>query len=415
MTTYRKLAGKLLWSFAGNREGNVAMMFGLGAFAILGASAIAFDYSAATDRQTKMHAALDAAVLNAAKRAPELSDDELRAIINRQVKSRLIGDGLRDLDVRVSIDRANSTLTGEVTGNVPMQFAGIVGKQALPLSSASQVNWATQDVEIALVLDNTGSMNESLGGTRKIEALRFAAKSFVNYIKSALGNKPDAAKIAVVPFDTGVRLQPGHRKEAWVHKDTVTQQGDWSGCLYDRDQPHDVMDTFPDSSDAATLFKADPNRAKSSSCLIGPITPLTSNLGSLNAPIDAMLPAGNTNITVGLAWGYHVLTPSEPMTGAAQFGKKVKKYVILMTDGQNTKNRWGGNASAIDSRSREVCSNIKKVGILIYTIGTADANASLLKECASAPDMYFPINSGAELNRAFEGIAAKVSELRLSR
>jgi hypothetical protein len=77
----------------------------------------------------------------------------------------------------------------------------------------------------------------------------------VNYIKSALGNKPDAAKIAVVPFDTGVRLQPGHRKEAWVHKDTVTQQGDWSGCLYDRDQPHDVMDTFPDSSDAATLFQ----------------------------------------------------------------------------------------------------------------------------------------------------------------
>ena len=32
----------------------------------------------------------------------------------------------------------------------------------------------------------------------------------------------------------------------------------------------------------------------------------------LNAKIDAMTPAGNTNVTIGLTWGFQVLSPNEP-------------------------------------------------------------------------------------------------------
>ena len=40
----------------------------------------------------------------------------------------------------------------------------------------------------------------------------------------------------------------------------------------------------------------------------------TTGFTNLNSKIDAMNPAGNTNVTIGLVWGWHALTKSEPLT-----------------------------------------------------------------------------------------------------
>jgi hypothetical protein len=313
-----------------------------------------------------------------------------------------------------SVDQAASRVDAKASVAVPTTLTSLLGVASMPVAVASRGTWATPDLEIALVLDNTGSMGETLGGTRKIDSLKTAAQNFIKFMQGLVGNKPGGIKIGVVPFDTDVHIDNQLQSSFWVYKDIFSQWGGWSGCIYDRDQPNDVLNTTPVAGNAATLFQADPSRTTGALCGLAPIMPLTNNLGVLDAPIGGMTAAGYTNLTIGLVWGYHILTPGEPITNAAPFGS-VQKFVILMTDGMNTQNRWTTNPVLIDDRTKQVCTNIKNAGIQIYTIGTPDANASLLKDCATSPDMYFGITDGSELDPVFQQIASRISKLRLSR
>jgi Mg-chelatase subunit ChlD len=143
---------------------------------------------------------------------------------------------------------------------------------------------------------------------------------------------------------------------------------------------------------------------------------LTSSMGTVNGALGSMSAAGNTNLTVGLAWGFSMLTPSAPFSGAVPFGTPgVYKSLVFMTDGQNTQNRWSTTASAINARTQAACAAIKAAGIEIYTVGTVDADAALLQSCATDPSMSYPVTTGSEMNAAFVDIASKISRLRLSR
>ena len=45
--------------------------------------------------------------------------------------------------------------------------------------------------------------------------------------------------------------------------------------------------------------------------------PLSYDWTALNAKIDAMTPTGNTNVTIGLAWGFQTYSPVAPFNAAA--------------------------------------------------------------------------------------------------
>ena len=49
--------------------------------------------------------------------------------------------------------------------------------------------------------------------------------------------------------------------------------------------------------------------------------------------------------------------------------------MILLTDGQNTQNRFTTVASQIDARTGTVCDNIKKANIKLYTVRVIEGNA----------------------------------------
>jgi hypothetical protein len=131
-----------------------------------------------------------------------------------------------------------------------------------------------------------------------------------------------------------------------------------------------------------------------------------------------MQSSGATNVTIGLAWGWHSLTPSIPLTEAAAPAEDLSKFMILMTDGDNTQNRWGGNGSSYcaqcDTRTALACTNAKAAGIRIYTIRVIDGNADLLRNCASDPSMYFDVQSASDLNAVFNAIGGQLANLHLS-
>ena len=88
--------------------------------------------------------------------------------------------------------------------------------------------------------------------------------------------------------------------------------------------------------------------------------PLTSDRTALEAKVDTMNPAGMTNVTIGMMWGWHALTPNEPFPQAQIVKPDVDKVMILLTDGLNTANRFTTNSAQIDNRTAAVCDNIKK-------------------------------------------------------
>jgi Flp pilus assembly protein TadG len=183
-------------------------------------------------------------------------------------------------------------------------------------------------------------------------------------------------------------------------------------------------------------------------CPAASIQPLTNTPATLISSINSMRPVGGTNITEGAAWGFRVLSPTDPFPGTP-YSSATSKVLIVMTDGENTiypgSNMnydqyysaygypWNGRlgtvtsnattlAGVMNTRLSAVCNNAKALGITIYTIGvdTADttspaATQTLLTNCATQPSYaYFP-NTTTDLSNAFEAIAKQLAALRLAR
>jgi Mg-chelatase subunit ChlD len=140
---------------------------------------------------------------------------------------------------------------------------------------------------------------------------------------------------------------------------------------------------------------------------------LSEDWTALNARIDAMTPAGNTNVTIGLSWGFQLLSPSEPFNAPAA-APDLDKVIVLMTDGQNTQNRWSSSASSIDARTQKACDNVKAAGIKLYTVRVINGDAALLKGCASKPTMYYDVQNADQLNNVFSSIAQNLANLRIA-
>src|SRR5690606_12214806 len=108
-------------------------------------------------------------------------------------------------------------------------------------------------LEVALVLDNTGSMWSTSGTRTNIRALKDAARDFVNIIYDRV-EEEDQIKIAVVPY--AAMVNPGAAAPGIVNNPYVVNwlgtsyapynpadNTAWWGCVYERPYPHDVYDT----------------------------------------------------------------------------------------------------------------------------------------------------------------------------
>ena len=168
----------------------------------------------------------------------------------------------------------------------------------------------------------------------------------------------------------------------------------------DRDQNNDVNATPRPATAAATKYRAH----QASNCPTA-MMPLSTDWTALNAKIDAMTPTGNTNVTIGLQMAWQTLSPVAPFNAPAP-APDLDKVIILLTDGENTQNRWTSSTSSIDARTEKVCDNVKAANIKLYTVRVIDGNATLLKNCATKPDMYLrraagdPAQQRVQLDRA---------------
>ncbi|MPZ40890.1 MAG: VWA domain-containing protein [Rhizobiales bacterium] len=205
----------------------------------------------------------------------------------------------------------------------------------------------------------------------------------------------------------------------------------WDGCVRDRNQDYDSQNTAPTFAWTNTPRMNINNEEEGYQTATAPSTadafqpfqhytcpaallPLTSNWTDLENKVDELQPNGNTNVTIGLAWAFHAITASAPLNASAPTAD-LDKVIILLTDGDNTQNRWSTSSSAIDERTKKACANVKAAGIKLYTIRVINGNGSLLQACATRPDMYYNVQNASELNGVFTTIAQELANLRIAK
>lgn len=190
-------------------------------------------------------------------------------------------------------------------------------------------------------------------------------------------------------------------------------QSQWGGCIIDRNMNYDISAESPNAAVADSLY---PARSCDSSPYLPQILPLTDNIQAGRDTANSITPNGYTNITIGVQWGMELLSPTEPLTGAVPFfDHETRKIMIVITDGDNTRNRYTSNTSEIDFRTKQACQAAKQKGIEVFTVRLEDGNENLLKNCASSPENFFDVKQASNLTAAMQAIMTKVSKLRIAR
>ncbi|THD77584.1 MAG: VWA domain-containing protein [Phenylobacterium sp.] len=507
---------RLLRRLLTNDRGNVAVIVALSLAPLSLAALGALDIARATAAKLEVQDALDAAALATAKTT--ISDPAtLQATGDRIFRQNLTLDS----DVTLTSDTftfgtGNKVEAGAIVSLHPLILGSITGGN-LAIGAHSEVTRAGYELEIALVLDNTGSM----AGT-KISNLKTAASNFIDTMSAAAQQTgdPNAVKISLVPFSETVRVGSTYATASWIDQSgsspinneifttatgtqwanrftLLTQLGTtWAGCVEMRQAPYDIQDTAPASG--ATVFTPyfapdepdrngtgtfqnnylsdgtsrnatwqvrqgsvtkyvrtsglDQNGGPNWGCGLQTLQRLTTNWSGLKTAINAMTATGDTNIPLGMMWGWHTLSPNTPFAdGVAYLTAKHKKIIILMTDGQNTMTDSGNSNSsfysgagyvwqgrvlqangtpvsaassqtqrtaALDDRLEKLCANMKDPtkDIEIYTmrVEVVGGTSTVLQDCASAADHYFDVTNSNQLDAVFQQIAGQIASLHLS-
>ncbi len=204
------------------------------------------------------------------------------------------------------------------------------------------------------------------------------------------------------------------------HRWVVNAHSTWGGCVMDRDQDYDIKNTTPGGG--GTLFPA----VNPSSCLGATVTTLGYSWSALSSQITAMSPSSSTNQAEGVAHGWQTITTGNPY-GAPALPANTARYIILLSDGLNTQDRWWGNGSTegttedgyIDDREKKTCDAAKADGVIIYTIfldiGGAHGDSAPLEYCASDSSKYFDLTSTSAVVTTFNQIAQQITNVRVSR
>lgn len=398
----------LIKNFVQDRRASVAPIFGITVLTLVSATGAAVDYSRAGAARAAVQNALDATGLMLSKNAEGLSPEELNVRANAYFQGAFTSKSAKNVQVStefVSPMPGSYSLRLTATGSVDATFTRVMGKDVLDIGTSSDITWGIKRLELALVLDNTGSMSK----LNKLQELKTASHNLLTKLEAA-SKKPDDIKIAIVPFDTTVNIGTGFKDQTWIDY-TVKgiAKSQWEGCVIDRGQSFDVDDTPPITTNYKTLYPA-------ADCgSLTTIEPLTNNWTTLHSKIDAMTASGYTNVTIGLVWGWHALTAGVPLTSAQASAPDLDKVIVLLTDGLNTQNRWSTRASSIDARTALACTNAKNAGFKIYTVRVIEGDADLLRGCASHPSMYYDVQQAGQLTAAFGSIAQSLASLRIAK
>ncbi len=389
-------ASSSLNGIARNESGAVALMLGLAMLPIAMAVGVAVDHGNQVDVMTKLQAATDAAALAAGKDFDK-SEEEMQAVADQFFFANF-GETSNSTAPTISVtkDDANGNECLSVVGAVTVKnrFMKLASKDQNVLTAEAEACRATTGMELILVFDNTGSMNNY----GRLGALKEAATHLTNIL---FGDKQssETLKIGIVPFSSAVNVGSEYASANWIDKTGAAAYSklnfksstwhnwkawnkisnrSWTGCVEARQGSLAVDDTPPTTGD--TLFTPffapdEPGNSQSTSevngnqyrnsylpdsktnsldnrqrhqgkyknatvsttsrgpdrgCSVQPLTPLTGTKQTILDAIGSMVASGYTHIPEGIGWGLRVISPGEPFTEGTEFNNPKIPKVMIM-------------------------------------------------------------------------------------
>lgn len=181
--------------FLKNQRGNVALIFALSLLPITLLVGGSVDLSRMRVERTRLQSATDAAALAASLMPVNSSDAAVRAAIDSFMAANY--DGVITSTI---MDRDGTAVGIDVVASVPMTFAALLGASHRPVSASARAERGGVNVEVALVLDVTGSM----AGSRIVD-LKDAANDLIDIVVQDV-QQPYYTKMAIVPYSNAVNL-----------------------------------------------------------------------------------------------------------------------------------------------------------------------------------------------------------------
>lgn len=231
---------------------------------------------------------------------------------------------------RIWTDKTVSTndigISGAMSATVSKGDSDFITALSVLSSTSNIASTSTTPLDIVLVLDASGSMDDDMtGGVKRIDALKNAANAFIDEIATQNASISDAAKqhqVSIVKF--------AGNKSSKVGNDTYRKDG----YTYNYSQ---VMKSMAECNETTK--------------------------GSFEGTINAIKPAGATNAAAGMELAH----------GQTSKRSDAKKIVIFFTDGTPTTQSEFSNGVASDAIA--AAKTMKDAGASVYTIGIfKDAN-----------------------------------------
>lgn len=193
--------------FLNNRDGNIAMMFAFMSSMLFLFVGGAVDYARWNSVRANMIQSMDAASLAVAQLAssdPSLTDAYLVDYGSRLFRENFANENEIN-GLSLTFDLADKAAVSTcVEGNLDTHLLRVAGIKKLSVDNCVEITRkGSGRVELALVLDVTGSMSSNIGGKAKIDSLKDAVTDMLDVM---YGSDPTSEniKLAVVPFNAYV-------------------------------------------------------------------------------------------------------------------------------------------------------------------------------------------------------------------
>lgn len=256
-----------LWA---DRRGSYTIAFGLAGMTLVVAAGGTTDMMRYFDTRAKLQDAVDATALFVATKHKNGESTDGTDTQLAQAQLAKLFDAKFGTVGTVTATSSSNSLTVTADASLSPYFLKIVNLNSLTSTATSTVTWNSQSLEVALVLDTTGSMAED----DKLTNMKSAATSLVDTL-SAKASSNYSIKFALVPFSNFVNVGSSNASAAWIDQGGTSRSSyydsyfsekqdrmaiftkvgkTWPGCVETRPPPYDMDEAAPTTGTPDTLF-----------------------------------------------------------------------------------------------------------------------------------------------------------------
>ncbi|MAZ03741.1 MAG: hypothetical protein CMN56_11450 [Sneathiella sp.] len=234
---------RIVPGFLKDSRGVSAVIIAFLAIPIFGAVGLSIDLGRAYVLKSKLSTALDAAGLAVGRNIFAPTDAEIYAdaqkYFDANFPSGFMGTDPITMDATtVTWDATRENITLNVNADMNTTFMNVLGQPSLTLGAATEIKRQNRGMELVLVLDNTGSMSSSLGGSDRLGVLKTSAKGLIDTL---YGNDETRDKlwVGIVPYTMAVNVGPQNIE--WLKNYYITNLTSNTNSIFTQDSSNTYL------------------------------------------------------------------------------------------------------------------------------------------------------------------------------